>query len=239
MTLGKIISNVIRFIPKTEGAAGRVTLGRTQLEALGKQEKEAGELIQKVLSGLKDPKLDIAYKAKSNYAIAGIRLRDGKQVVGQSAVSLTNPGSSNSVIKFHNSNPHGMSRGFIDGGKAADTSNMAVSSSRRNGMVQGNIEIGEAAALHYRGNEQGQIEMLRNLGFDDVADVYTTFNNQFQKGADDVMAYIRNILRGGSSSEAANKVIKLAEVPSFDKKMGEFYFSGDMPTKKQKIIRFD
>ena len=101
MSIGKIMSKIVKALPKTEGAAGKITLGRVQLEAIAKKDQEAGKVIKQALNGLKDPKLDVAYKAESNYAIAGMRLRDGKQVLNQGAVSITNPGTSQAVVKYH------------------------------------------------------------------------------------------------------------------------------------------
>ena len=145
MSIGKIMSKIIKVLPKTEGAAGRITLGRTQLEALGKQDKKAGELIQKTLNGLKDPKLDVAYKAESSYAIAGMRLRDGKKVIGQGAVSITNPGSSQAVVKYRASADGGktlQANGFIDGGKVADGKDIAAGMSRKGGKVTTDLSVG-------------------------------------------------------------------------------------------------
>lgn len=123
MSIGKIMGKIVKMLPKTEGAAGKITLGRTQLTQIAQQDQKAARVINKALEKTTNPKLDIAYKAESNYAIAGMRLRDGKKVVGQGAVSITNPGSSQAVVKYRASADGGktlQANGFIDSGKVAD-----------------------------------------------------------------------------------------------------------------------
>lgn len=194
-----IASKIVRALPKTEGAAGKITLGRTQLEALGKQDKKAGALIQKALRGTKDPKLDVAYKAESNYAIAGMRLRDGKQVIGNGAVSITNPGTSQAVVKYRASSNGGktlQANGFIDAGKIADGQDMAVSMSRKGGMLKGDVQIGEATAHRIKVNEQDFIDTASALNGDELLKGYVKATNELQTNLNKVMTNIRKALRG-------------------------------------------
>lgn len=136
MSIGKIMGKIVKILPKTEGSAGKITLGRTQLTELAKQDKQAGKLIQKTLENAKEPALDIAYKAEANYAIAGMKVRDGKKVIGQGAVSITNPGSSEAVVKYRASAGQTLqANGFVDGGKVADGKDIAAGFSRKGGKV--------------------------------------------------------------------------------------------------------
>lgn len=202
MSLGKIMSKIISVLPKTEGAAGRITLGRTQLMELAKKDQKAAQLIQKGLSGTKNPKLDIAYKAESNYAIAGMRLRDGKQVLGQGAVSITNPGSSQAVIKYRATGNGGKTlqlSGFADCGKIADSKDIAVSMSRRGGQVKSDLEIGEAAAHHISVNEQDVVDLAKQIGGKDAdtfLKLYATGTNRLQQSLDRAMTELRTALKG-------------------------------------------
>ena len=199
MSIGKIMSKIVKALPKTEGAAGKITLGRTQLEALGKKDKKTGELIQKALNGLKDPKLDVAYKAESNYAIAGMRLRDGKQVLNQGAVSITNPGTSQAVVKYHVSADGGktlQANGFIDGGKVADGKDMAASLSRKNGKVKSDLEIGQATRHHIEFDEQKGVELARQLDAQNLLLKYTQATNNLQRNLDRMMVDTRQVLSG-------------------------------------------
>ena len=199
MSIGKIMSRIVKALPKTEGAAGKITLGRTQLEALGKKDKKTGELIQKALNGLKDPKLDVAYKAESNYAIAGMRLRDGKQVLNQGAVSITNPGTSQAVVKYHVSADGGktlQANGFIDAGKAVDGKDIAVGMSRKGGKVTADFSTGQATRHHIEFDEQKGVELARQLDAQNLLLKYTQATNNLQRNLDRMMVDTRQVLSG-------------------------------------------
>ena len=222
-----IASKIVRALPKTEGAAGKITLGRTQLEALGKQDKKAGELIRKALKGIEDPKLDVAYKAESNYAIAGMRLRDGKQVLNQGALSITNPGSANSVVKYRVSADGGktlQANGFIDGRKVADGKDIAVGMSRKGGKVTADTSVGQATRHHIEFDEQKGVELAKQLDAKGLLKEYVEATNQLQRSLDRMMIYTRKVLRGGADSYAEKaKVISNREFEKFNKQFNEFY----------------
>lgn len=204
MEITRILQKIMNFIPKSEGAAGKITLNDGLITALTSHDAETAEIVQKALQGIKEPKLDVAYKAKSNYAIAGIRLRDGEKVVSQGAVSITHPGSSNGVVKYHFSTDNGQSHfatGFIDAGKPADTTNMTCGMSRRNGMIYGNTEIGEVASHRFRFKELDGVKFAQIFGGDEISRLYASFTNNLQRQADRFMVDFRNILRGGSSTD--------------------------------------
>ena len=214
MSIGKIMGKNVKMLPKTEGAAGRITLGRTQLEMLGKQDKKVGELVQKTLREVKEPKLDVAYKAESNYAIAGMRLRDGKSVIGQGAVSITNPGSSQAVIKYRASANGGkalQANGFLDGGKVADGKDMAVSLSRKGGKVKSDLEVGQATRHHIEFDEQQAVDLAKKLDAKNILQDYTEATSNLQRTLDNAMVDIRKGLRGKVAKvniEKANKIMQ-------------------------------
>lgn len=215
MAIGNIIGKIVRILPKTEGAAGRITLGRTQLKMLGKQDKKVGELVQKALKGTKEPKLDLAYKAESNYAIAGMRLRDGKTVLGQGAVSITNPGSSQAVVKYRASANGGstlQANGFLDGGKVADGKDMAVSLSRKGGKVKNDLEIGQAARHHIEFDEQQAVDLAKKLDAKDILQRYTEATNRLQRTLDSSMVNIRRVLRGNIAKSTSKAPLKFSKV---------------------------
>ena len=223
MAIGNIIGKIVRMLPKTEGAAGRITLGRTQLKMLGKQDKKVGELVQKALKGTKEPKLDLAYKAESNYAIAGMRLRDGKTVLGQGAVSITNPGSSQAVVKYRASANGGstlQANGFLDGGKVADGKDMAVSLSRKGGKVKNDLEIGQAARHHIEFDEQQAVDLAKKLDAQDLLKKYTRANNNLQKKLDEIMVDVRKAFRGEVPQTKVNN--KIMQKPLTTKEITKF-----------------
>ena len=223
MTIGKIMSKIVRSLPKTEGAAGRITLGRTQLQALGKQDKKAGELIQKALNGLKEPKLDVAYKAESNYAIAGMRLRDGKKVIGKGAVSITNPGSSQAVVKYRASADSGkilQANGFIDGGKVADGKDIAADMSRKGGKVTTDLSVGQATRHHIEFDEQKGVELAREFDAKYLLEKYRQTTNKLQQLLDGMMVDTRKVLRGEVPQTKVNN--KIMQKPLTTKEITKF-----------------
>lgn len=57
MSIGKIMGKIVKILPKAEGSAGKITLGRTQLTELAKQDKQAGKLYKKLWKMQKNPHL--------------------------------------------------------------------------------------------------------------------------------------------------------------------------------------
>ncbi len=223
MSIGKIMSKIVKALPKTEGAAGKITLGRTQLEALGNQNQNAKRLVHETLNSLKNPKLDLAYKAESNYAIAGLRLRDGKEVVGQGAVSITNPGSSQAVVKYRASIDGGktlQANGFIDGGKVADGKDIAAGMSRKGGKVKSDLEIGQATRHHIEFDEQKGVELANQLDAQYLLKKYTRANNNLQRKLDEIMVDVRKAFRGEVPQTKVNN--KIMQKPLTTKEITKF-----------------
>ena len=203
LKLMKIAGKIMDVLPKTAGASGRVTLSKTQLELMAKEGGKEGELLQKLLRKATNPSVEIGFKAKSNYTIAGLRIKDGNQVVGQGALSITNPGQSNAVVKMRQSiGPNGSiasSNGFIDGGKPADAKDIALSLTRRNGIATADVASGKAYAAHLRVNEDAVVEGAREIGADKFLEIYTRGSNNLQRELDKMMVDARQLLRGGQN----------------------------------------
>ena len=209
MSIPSVLSKIVKFIPKTEGSAARITLSQKQLAEISTRDSEAGKILQEVLKGVKNPKIDVAYKAKSNYAIAGMRLRDGNKVVGQGAVSLTNPGAADGVVKYHVSAQNGerlFARGFLDSGKPVDTQNIAMAMSRQNGMVGSKLKIGEVTGHEIQFREQDLVDLAKLTGGDGFLMKYTQSNRRLQSSLDRLMVDIRNVLRGNPAATATRAV---------------------------------
>lgn len=245
MSIGKIMGKIVKMLPKTEGAAGRITLGRTQLTQIAQQDKKVAKAINKALEKTTNPKLDIAYKAEANYAIAGMRLRDGKQVIGQGAVSITNPGSSQAVVKYRASANGGstlQANGFLDGGKVADGKDMAVSLSRKGGKVKSDLEVGQAARHHLEFDEQQAVDLAKEFNANNILQEYTEATNKLQRTLDGAMVDIRQGLRGdipkanlGEANKIMQKTLSKAEVTKYEnikKCMGKAEFKFDKISKE-------
>lgn len=247
MSIGKIMGKIVKMLPKTEGAAGRITLGRAQLTQIAQQDQKAARVINKALEKTTNPKLDIAYKAESNYAIAGMRLRDGKKVIGQGAVSITNPGSSQAVVKYRASANGGstlQANGFLDGGKVADGKDMAVSLSRKGGKVKSDLEIGQATRHHIEFDEQQAVDLAKEFDAKDILQDYAEATNKLQRTLDGAMVDIRQGLRGEvqrATSTTPLKECKPLNVSKVAKESAEIFqksqklkinFNNKIPKKK-------
>ena len=153
------ISKVIGMISKLEGSKGALSLGGKQLNMLAKDKK-----IAQVLSRMADPQLDVAYKAKSNYNIAAFRLRDGKEVVANGAVSLQNPGTTESIIKYRlNVGENGnilRTNGFGDFGKQLDVDDLGAAVSRRKGITSVEADSGKAFRVAAELDEQKAVGLI-------------------------------------------------------------------------------
>lgn len=244
MSIGKIMGKIVKMLPKTEGAAGKITLGRTQLTQIAQQDQKAARVINKALEKTTNPKLDIAYKAESNYAIAGMRLRDGKKVVGQGAVSITNPGSSQAVAKYRASADGGktlQANGFIDSGKVADGKDMAVSLSRKGGKVKSDLEIGQATRHHVEFDEQKAVDLAKELDAQKFLEDYTKATRSLQKNIDGAMVDIRKGLRGETPKATFATSKKVMQAPLTKNCSGKFVKLADIkntpyPAKWEKIL---
>lgn len=96
-----MLKTIIRAVPKLEGSAGTLRLGAKQIDQIASHStSEARELLQSAVRGVENPSLEIAYKAKSNYAIAGLKVKDGEKLVRQGAFSLSPEGSAQ-IGKYH------------------------------------------------------------------------------------------------------------------------------------------
>ncbi len=147
----------LEMLQKMKGTKGQITLTKEQIRYLPKDVQEA---IKPLLKGTKNPTAEIAYKAKANYNIAAIRVKDGENLVGTGAISLTKPGNPNGVVKARlNVKDKLCANGYVDGATPLKADDVAVAVTRRGGRVKGDYEISQGAGLHFDANEKE----VRNL----------------------------------------------------------------------------
>lgn len=154
----KFTQKLMSTLPKMEGASGSVHLSKKQLEIIGENNgKGTKEIISQILSGTKNPSVDIAYKSKSNYSIAGLQIRDGKKVVGSGAISIVNPNSKDAVVKYRASlgkkSKLASVNGFLDAGVPADSRDFSMGFVRRDGKITSHAAIGESTEHHLKLDE--------------------------------------------------------------------------------------
>lgn len=161
ITLPKLIST----IQKLNGSKGAFSLGAKQLKLMAKED----ETVALVLNKLKEPAMDVAYKAKSNYNVAAFRLKDGKNTVANGAVSLQNPGTRESILKYRlNVGENGTiarSNGFIDTGKKLDWDDIETFGKRKNGVTSASYASGDAVRIAAEVNVEQAIELAEQIKF--------------------------------------------------------------------------
>lgn len=190
------LAKLIRMLPKAQGSAGRITLGAKQLEQIAAKNKEAAKAIKVFTRGTENPALDIAYKAQSNYSIAGIKVRDGKKVIGQGAVSITNPGTNQAVIKYRAADGGIQANGFINAGGQAKADDIAMNFARKGGQIKADVQVGDAMAHHFVGNEQKLVGAAKDLNADSLLRKYVDTTRKLQQKLDAGMVDVRKGLRG-------------------------------------------
>lgn len=157
------IAKIIRAIPKLKGSKGALSLGAEQIRLMAKEDKA----LAKVIGTLKEPTMDIAYKAKSNYNVAAFKLRDGKNVVANGALSLQNPATTESILKYRiNVGENGRVarvNGFMDAGKKLDFEDIAVAAKSKKGIITAEVESGQALRHAARIDEKAVVELAEQI----------------------------------------------------------------------------
>ena len=157
------LPKLIRTIQKLNGSKGAISLGAKQLKFMAKEDKTLAQ----ALATLKDPAMDVAYKAKSNYNVAAFRLKDGKNTVANGAVSLQNRGTTESILKYRiNVGENGAvarSNGFIDTGKKLDLEDVEAFVKRKNGVISESVASGDAVRIAAEVNEKQAIELAEKI----------------------------------------------------------------------------
>ena len=199
------IPKIIKMIQKMEGSKGALSLGAKQLNMLAKDKKMA-----QVLSRMTDPQLDVAYKAKSNYNIAAFRLRDGKEVVANGAVSLQNPGTAESIVKYRlNVGENGnilRTNGFGDFGKQLDVDDVSVAISRQKGKFSTDIRSGKTAGVSTELDEQKAVDFISRYTGETENNVRRGLYRGIAGDANDIQRYWReagNALSGAPKGPKA------------------------------------
>lgn len=206
-----VMKTLVKRLPAMEGSAAKVTFGQKQLNFMGKEGKE----ISKLLSGVNASSVDVAYKANSNYAIAGFRLRDGKKIVGKGAVSIQNPGTENTILKCRASlgeNGKILSlNGYANAGVPADSRDIALGFSRKGGNMTYNAEVGKTGAIHVNANEQETIDLLGKAAPNgkELLSKYNKGHWSLQQSMDETFQKLRKLISQGDLRDAKPKAAKV------------------------------
>lgn len=212
------LPKLIRTIQKLNGSKGALSLGAKQLKLMTKEDKTLAQ----ALATLKEPAMDVAYKAKSNYNVAAFRLKDGKNTVANGAVSLQNPGTRESILKYRlNIGENGTvarSNGFIDTGKKLDLDDIETFSKCKNGVTSASVASGDAMRIAAEVNEKQAIELAKQmeLGFGHVFEFADKTRSQLIKNLNSTWENIGKKLAGVAEPKAV-KVADNIDIKNFAK----------------------
>lgn len=241
MNVASIISKAVKALPKTQGfSMPRMTFQGESLRTATSLLRIPENVTTELTRGLSNPSVEIALKnsakARTNFAIAGIRIKDGDKVVRQGALSLTNPGAKDSIVKVRLTDSQGQHiKGFFDSGKLIDTRDISSSLSRKKGVISSQAEIGEAYAHNIRLYENELLNYARLAPNGEyIIGRYNQFNTDLRLGALDIANGARKVLRG--EYELPKKLEKVFEKAEFAKVAEKPLFKSDF---KDALKKFD
>lgn len=175
--------NLIAKVGQLQGSKGTVTLGAKQMLAAAKKAgmsekhlQEIGELLGKA----KKPQVDIGYKVSDQgFTVAAARFRDGKRILGNGAVSVTDLGTETPAIKMRMSvgenGKYYTGRGWVDLGGNYNIDDVAMNVALKNGVWEGSTHIGTLTAVSGKLNTKATIddlqEAVKKLSPDDAQEI--------------------------------------------------------------------
>lgn len=193
------VEKAFESIQKMQGMEGSTKFTKAQLKLLP---EHVQKMLAPLLEGTQNPVTRISYKTKPNYNVAGIKVTDGDRVVGTGAISITNPGKADGVLKARLNVPGKVeANGFIDGTKPMDSYDVSSSLVRRGGKIKADIQT-TAAGLRVNGDENAIQKLLMPVGEGSPYGFrakYSELTHRIQSGFDDFGSEIRYFLRGNKS----------------------------------------
>ena len=217
MNIVKIISTV----SKLSGSKFSTTLNKGALElALSKSASKTQ--LAEVMNLFKEPYVDYAVKAsKRGYTIGAFRLRDGKEVIANCAVSVSNLGTPKSVVKCRYSlgaNGNAVrANAFIDNSHKYKLADTEFNIGRKKGVITIDEKIGKAAGGYVRVDEQACAKYLDKISG-------TDFGSKGYKKAKDVIneygATVQNFYKKLLAGQDASK--EIGKTKEYSKKLTDF-----------------
>ena len=198
--LQRLTKKLISTLQKLEGKNGNIHLNKKQIELIGKNnDHETKEIVSQILSNTQNPSIDIAYKSKSNYTIAGLRLKDGKNVVGAGAISIANPNFKNAIVKYRASLGKeaelAYANGFLNIGVSGNNRDLSKNFNRG---ITSYDAIGKSAEHHIKFNKEKLLGILSKSKSQFLKQLFEEFNIcqlELQSKINSINRNIRRMLR--------------------------------------------
>lgn len=203
------ISRVIGALSKLEGSSARVTLSGKQVLQMA-EKNGASAPVSEALAGLvkKHPKLkaDVAYKAsEQGFTVGAMTLRNGKEVVGKGAASISGLGTEEAIIKMRlSAGKNGeiaQYSGWNNYAHSPKIQDYEIATSMKKGVIETNAKAGEFGAGRYRVDIPKAVEAA---GLKEEGALALKQGNNF---IDKAFGKIRDLLAG--------KEVDMAETPEF------------------------
>lgn len=214
---------IIDLLPKTSGAKGGFELsGENMIRMLTQNlpDNKLKKAIDAFLEHALDPRVSVAYKnSKNGYSIAGFKLYDRNSAVATGAISMTNPGQANNVVKARlslgRSGEALSASGFVDGAQKVDllADDVAYSVARRAGKGKIDVSVDGKAAVHATLTPEGN-EMARVARYFGESYKYAKFQKDFiakvEKPTEVINEFLQLVTTGkkAQAAKAASEVSK-------------------------------
>lgn len=192
------ISKIISTLSRLEGCSTRVTLSGKQFLQIA-EKGNPGAKVSEVISGIvaKNPKLkaDVAYKvSEQGFTVGAVTLRNGKEVVGRGAVSVTGLGTEEAIIKTRlNVGKNGeiaQMSGWNNFAHSPRIQDYELATSLKNGVVETYAKAGEFGSSRSRINIPAAIDAA---GLTEEAALAMKKGNNF---LDQLHKQVRNLFAG-------------------------------------------
>lgn len=234
-------SKIMDLIPRTIGANGHFTIPKKLLLEMAAKDKTGSA--QKLLEGVQNPNLEVAYKAQSNYSIAAINLRDGQKSVAKGAVSVVNPGEEALVktrISIGENGKVVQANGFVDASKYPDVNDVSASISRKNGVQTIRTRVGDAMGYNASVDTEKAQELLRKIPKgEELVEGYRETVSKAATKANEAMEKVRKVFAGQNPEVSAfSKAAELKKVEVSPDAFKKFKDAGFELMHHDKINKF-
>ena len=107
-------ANMEDFLPQTDGCIKKLTYDKNGIQNIGQQYNLLQQLLNELISGLKQPELELWFKERMNFSIGNLVLKDGDKIITRGYFSKEK-NRLNPAEKYHFMNEHKLITGYCYG----------------------------------------------------------------------------------------------------------------------------
>lgn len=201
---------IIDKLPNTKGVKVGFELtdkNTMRFMSQGIKNERLKTVVDAFLKRARNPRIKVAFKnsEEKGYAISQLKLYDGKSAVGTCAISMTNPGEANNIVKARLSlgrkGKACSASGFVEGGQKVDllSDNISISTARKAGKVSADAVVEGKAGIHTKADTDGKElnRVAQYFGESKVLDCYIAkLQNYLSKPTDFINSLLKFISSG-------------------------------------------